>query len=619
MIDSYSGLLNSLSNWWGSRSAKGMQIKKEGIEYSGDMTQVQIRTLNEVKAYNYRLMSPLRVSRAKMRKQYFGCGFGEDGGVEKTIVLNKMQEAVRIWLQNLVTGDPRVAVSTEFPSLRDFAWEFEHAVNMHLVETRIGEAFAQGVFDSFFGPGIFKTALGSGAKTVINDDGQWIDPGVAFTSAISLDNFVADMSANSPESIEFLGDRYLRPKDWVKKAVSSAKEGDYSVVEDLRSSDMPPEDMITGHDQSEQHRLYEMAWVWDIYLAQENLMVTIPDDCDTPIAVWEWDGPEGGPYDILNLYPHSGSPFSPAPGMAIYEMHMFANEIYRKLGRQTSRQKSILGYEYGAEKGAEAARNSSDGDVVGFPAGTLAKMAKLSYGGANPMGGEMLSYTLQQIDTAGGNLSSLGGLGPSAQTFSGDKMINENASSLIRFLETALAKTATRILKKHSWWVWTEDIRSYAGEAELIPNTGVQIPWSFTPEERSGDFLDFNFTIAPYSFKARTPDENAMLIMQMWNNMIMPSAEILMQSGAMPNAVGVVEYLCKQYDVPVDILISTMDPAMQDMVRKSMTEAPARMKQSHTVNERVSRPGTTPKGNENEFMKAMTGASQESGVQMMEG
>ena len=103
---------------------------------------------------------------------------------------------------------------------------------------------------------------------------------------------------------------------------------------------------------------------------------------------------------------------------------------------------------------------------------------------------------------------------------------------------------------------------------------------------------------------ARTPHEKAQEVMELWNNMILPSAEMIMQSGYMPNAEGTLRYICKQRNVPFDILLKEMDPAMRKQVQGQI-QAPSRLKTSHTVNERVSRPGTTPNGNDNVMMQSL--------------
>ena len=91
----------------------------------------------------------------------------------------------------------------------------------------------------------------------------------------------------------------------------------------------------------------------------------------------------------------------------------------------------------------------------------------------------------------------------------------------------------------------------------------------------------------------------------MWHTMILPNAEMMMQAGYMPNAAETVRYICKQRNIPFDILLKEMDPMMKQQIQ-GQVEAPARLnKSSHTVNERISRPGTTPNGNDNVMMQSL--------------
>jgi len=418
-----------------------------------------------------------------------------------------------------------------------------------------------------------------------------------------------DMSAKSYDRIDMVGDRYLRPKKWVEEMMKKARNGEpISTIDDRMQSEMMPEDVLSGTNESdERSRIYDNVWVWDMYLPKENAIVTIADGADEPIAVWEWEGPEGGPYDMLGWFYTPGYPLPVPPAANLFELHMFTNELMRKVGRQANRQKDIIVVEAGAEKGAQAIRDTDDGGIVNVPHGTLEKMKNMKYGGADPMVMQSLIWSLQTMDTEGGNLQSLGGLGPSAETARGDKMINENAGALIKFLQLGLMKTAKSVLKKHAWWVWTEDIRDYKGWTNVPGEHDIPIEWSFNAEEREGDFLDFNFDLEPHSLVDKTPQEKAQAVMELWNNMILPNAEMLMQSGHMPNAAETVRYLCKQLNVSFDTILKEMDPAMKQEIAGQVA-APERLagKTSHTVNERISRPGTTPNGNDNVMMQSLS-------------
>jgi hypothetical protein len=276
----------------------------------------------------------------------------------------------------------------------------------------------------------------------------------------------------------------------------------------------------------------------------------------------------------------------------------------RKVSRQANRQKEVLVAEQGAQKGAGIIRESDDGGVVIVPRGTLQQMESIKYGGADPLILQALIWAINTTDTEGGNLQALGGLGPSAETFRGDKLIHDTASALINFLQLGLMRTAKSVLKKHAWWTWVEDIREFSGVTSVPGQHDIPVGWKFTPEEREGDFLDYNFTLDPHSLVDRTPQEKAIEIIELWNNIIMPSADILMQAGYMPNVSETVRYICKQRNVPFDILLKEMDPAMKRQLA-GQVQAPPRLKQSHTVNERISRPGTTPNGNDNVMMQSL--------------
>jgi hypothetical protein len=604
--NTYSGILNSLTGFFAARGEKGLQLKPEGENTSGNyLTYTQIKKLNESLAYNYEKMSAFREITHEMKEQFMSHLISD---AEKKVVLNKIQDAVRIWLQNMSAGDIQINIDSQYPQLRAFGANFERAVNNHLEEIDISTPLTAGLSEALFGLGVYKTGLGAGAPEVFEADGELIDPGRPFTDVINIDDFVIDMSARSLDKVDFIGDRYLRPRAWVKEMIKKAHSEDEGGTTDdrMESRNMPEANLAGIQDGDDDAKIYDNVWVWDLYLPKENKIVTIADGSETPIAVWDWDGPEGGPYDVLGWLYTSGYPLPIPPIANIYELHMFLNEMARKTGRQANNQKSIILIEQGNEKTAEAIKNNNDQAIAMVPAGSLEKMKEAKYGGADPMSMQSLLWAGQNIDIEAGNLTTLGGTGPSAETFRGDALIHENASALIKFLQLGFLKVTRKVLKKHCWWVWTEDIRGFSGEV-TIPGTDVSVPWAFTPEEREGNFLDYNFRIDPNSVIGKTPSEKAQEMLQLLNGLVLPNAELFMQAGFMPNLAESLKYICKQMNVPFDILLQAMDPAMQEQMMQGQgaTDAPPRMKTSHTINERVSRPGTTPQGNENVMMASL--------------
>jgi len=602
--------MNTLRAWWDKRKGQRLQVAPSTMEFNldnGSLSSRQIKHLNDAAIYNYERMAKLRINSAEMRRQYAGHLVVEDGASDRQpVIINKLQDAIRIWIQNMATGEPRVSIDTVYPDLRSFAFQFELAVNRHLTEIDLGSVFMRATLDALFSVGVFKTGLGVGAPEVFEADGELIDPGRPFSDTVFLDDLVIDMSAKSPDKVDMIGDRYLRPRKWVEEMMKKSRNGEPVVTNDDRmQSQMQPESAMAGTQESDERaHVYDQVWVWDMYLPKENLMVTIADEATEPIAVWDWDGPEGGPYDVFGWFYSPGYPLPIPPAANLFELHNFTNELMRKVGRQANRQKNVLVAEQGAEKAAGIIRNENDGGIAIVPRGSLQQMKDMKYGGADPIMSQMLIWTMNTFDTEGGNLQALGGLGPSAETFRGDKLIHENASALIRFLQMGLMRVAKSVLRKHAWWVWTEDIREYKGWTKVPGEHDIPISWSFTPEEREGDFLDYNFTLDPHSLVDRTPQEKAQGVMEIWHNMVLPNAEMLMQSGYMPNTAETMRYICKQMNVPFDILLQEMDPVMKQQIA-GQVQAPQRLKQSHTVNERISRPGTTPSGNDNVMMQSL--------------
>jgi hypothetical protein len=602
----HSGMIASITNFFAGLGKKDLQVKASTDKSEqASLTARQVRKVCDATKYNYEKMKKVRKTSKEMREQFMSHLVAD---TEEIVVINKLQDAVRIWLQNMASGDPRVSIEAKYPQLRAFAANFERATNEHLLEIDLGNTLVEAVTNAFFDVGVLKTGLGEGAPEIFELDGEMIDPGRPFTEVIHIDDFVIDMSAKTPDKIDMIGHRYYRPKAWVREMTRQRdKDNEDTGIEDRMESEMQPEEKLSGaREGDDDSKIYDMVPIWEIYLPKENKIVNFVDGSEKPLAIWKWEGPEGGPYNILGWLYSPGHPLPIPPVSNIYQLHLFLNDMVQKTGRQARNQKSMVLVEQGSEKAGEIIRDNNDNAIAVVPAGTLDKVKEVKYGGADPMSQQSVLWAGQVIDVEGGNLTTLGGTGPSAETARGDAMIHENASALIRFFQLGLFKVAKKVLRKHCWWVWTEDIRGFDGEAE-IEGTGITVPWSFTPEEREGDFLDYNFDIDPNSMVGQTPMEKASAMMEMLNGVVLPNADFWMQLGYMPN-IESIKFICKQRNIPFDLLFSAMDPAMQEQLMKQAgdpTSMPPRMKQSHTINERISRPGTTPQGNENVMMQSL--------------
>jgi len=568
-------------------------------EYNG--FNVPAKIMDSAK-HNYDNMRPWREQAADGIAQFRGkYGVSKDEPHEP-VPLNKIRQAVQIWMRLLASDTPQAYIQTDYADLKEFADTFELEINRHLKEVRVEDAANEAVLNAMFCVGVVKTAIAEGEPDDgFEADGVFYDFGKPFSSSVNLDNFVIDMEADSRHEISLIGDRFKRPRAWV----DAMRKGDEeSAAETLDASYMAPEERTSGITETPGKRLYEEVWCWDIYLPKQNLICLFVDNEDVPLDVYELRGPEGGPYELIGFDWVPGEVLPSAPITILEPLHNFINALMRKLENQARRQKSLTVYTKGNEGDATTIRDAADGATVGLT--DTQSVGQIKMGGPEPMNHNMVVWSDEKYDAHAGNLPSLGGLEPQSETATQDKLLHESASALIDSMRRAVMKSLGRVIRAHAWYLWTNPLHNKTN-MQTFPGTGFIIPAEFSEEVKEGDFLDYNFTVNPYSLKEVTPLEKANLLITNWERIILPNLQMFMQAGQMPNAVEMARQVFELQNIQMSELFTPMDPDQQQPQEPGQTPWPAQFKRSETHNVRESRPGTTQRGNNQSIMAANAG------------
>lgn len=581
---------------------RDLKVNSGGDMLTGDgLSDRQVSRIMDAVRVSYKEMEKYRNSARKMKEAYVGHLYS-DNAAKKPVIYNKMHQLVTIYLRLLASSAPQVTIETPYKEHRLFAATFEHVVNRHIRDTRIEDVLSRCVLDGLFGAGIAKTAIAAGDEE-FEIEGEIYDPGKVFTSHISVNDFVIDLQAKQPERIEFIGDRFLMPRKVVKDLYKGRNE---NLTADRQQSEFRPEPDLIDINQPEK-RLYDMVWVWELFLPKENAVVLVPDGCNHPIGIYEYHGPEGGPYDILGFQQVPDEVMPSAFAASLLELHDWINDLARKQRRQTERQKQVLIVEKGkAVDGARVIGNANDGDIIAVPQGTLERTMQFTSGGADPSNFQSLIDARQQFNLMGGNLDAIAGLQPQSDTATQDRLMATAANALLDAMRQQVISFTKRVIEKQAWYIWTDPLREEPVVLQ-VPGTGYEVKTVYSPDVREGDFLQYNFKIEPYSMMDETPSMKVEKLMAFMSNFVFPSAEMAMQSGLAPNIQEIARMLCKWLNLPMDQVYLAMDPAMQESLQEQgAVRNPLR--QSHTVNERVSRSATTPRGNEVNLMQSLAGA-----------
>lgn len=566
----------------------------------------KLKRLRESVTASFSKLKPYRDNRNAAVKEYTGKHFGERGEDDDVdrVPVNLIELAASIYLRQLAARAPRALISTRFAEIQSAAKDLELATNHLVDEIDLEASFKSVVLNALFGIGVMK--IGMEPAHTVEVDGFLHDVGQPFADSIDLDDFVFDMSAKKFELVQYVGNKYCLPLDYVlecdlydeaaRAKLKAQSDNTYEGKIDTPISE-------AGHKAPKEDEQYEkLVELWDIYLPRENKLITYcGNESVPPLRSVDWEGPECGPYLILAFSEVPNNIFPLPPVAAWIDLHDLANRLFRKLGRQAERQKTVTFVQKGSANDGKNLGNASDGDMIGVdnPQG----VAESKFGGVDATN---LAFVLQLKDifsSHAGNLEILGGLSPQSETLGQDQLLAGNASKRIADMQDRTSTFARKVIRSLAWYLWTDDFI----ELPLVKRVeDVDIPINYTAEDREGDFLDYNIQIQPYSLQDMTPSARLQSIMQTLNA-IGPYMPLFQQSGRTLDPNKLLEIIAQYTNTPEleEIMVSMM-PLPGDM---PVGEPPGKMQNTKRTYERINRPGATTQGKDATMAQLLMGGN----------
>lgn len=499
------------------------------------------RHLFEAIKHHWKVLSVERKRRAQLIRKYAGSSYGADEirlKDERETVLNLMLQTAEAHMLSLAGGNPRYNITAKSVQGAGFATRYKIALNNLVQEIHLVETIRACALDSFFGPAWCKIYLEDAALVEIESD-VWMDPGQPFAARVSPEDFVFDTEAQHFRKVLFAGDRYRIPFEdvaggdtrfeWTEKheeAIRPTTRRDMSEKDELARQ-------ISRGERPDDGEYEPMVDLVDLWLPREGLVVTwaVRDKMELidtdPLSAQEWDGLESGPYHMLNLGPVPDNMLPTSPAQNVEFLFELTNSIYRKLAVQAKRQKEITAVEEGAQSDGAALRDAQDGDMV--------TLHRLGAHGVFRLGGidqEMAMWGERLInlgDRMGGNVSSRLGLGPSSETVGQDRMIMGQVGRSEAYMQQKMVDFAAELGAHLAYLLFTDPAMELPGKQKIdFTDYEVDAPW--VPEDREGDFNDYDYKLEPYSLAYQSPSDRAMKLRQFMSEMV-PLMPILQQMG----------------------------------------------------------------------------------------
>lgn len=494
-------------------------------------------------------MEPFRDVRDQSIREMTGPNYGSSSDTLDKTPVNMMEMMVGVLTRSIAANNPQVMVSSFERDLFIQAGVFEDRINKTVKEMRLVNSLRSALKESIVSPmGVVR--LGISPDYEVEIDGEFHDVGQPFADPVTLDNFVLDMHADSIEQADFVGHRYTRPLEYLQ----SSSLYDQSVVKTISASvlrgigpDGKPRDRSLGQgSEGYTQPLYDYVELWDIYLPAENIIVTMTDSSmDDVLRVVTHDGPEGSPYRYLMYDEVPGQIMPLAPSALMLDLHDFVNRVYRKIFRQAERQKEVPIYQGGAEDDSRRVVDAGDGEMTRVD--DINAISRIKFGGADPQSIAIAIHARQLFSRMGGNLETLGGLAPQADTASQENLLNENASKKVQYMQKRFLAFTKEIVEAIAWYEWTDPIREEV-VARQISGTDYFVDELWSPETREGDFVQYDIDIQPFSMQHTSPGSQLKLLMQVWQNVVIPGVQL--DPSVTPKLTGMLEAIAELGNLP---------------------------------------------------------------------
>lgn len=489
---------------------------------------VDISRLVRAHRVSYKELLDFRNLRREFLRYYLGAK--DPQGMTVSVAVNLVEQFVNIYQRNLVPNSPAPFVSVSSAELLGTRSKLELGLEYTAKRIDLEETLRLCVFDALFSVAHVKIGID---ETV---PGAPRDPGRPFVEHVELGNWCHDMSATKWKNVRFMGDKSRIPLEEARDRYPEfADELTPTLAGDTQESEEQDEPIPRAAREDIEFR--DLVDIWQLFLPDENLIVEMPAGPEglkaLLLAVEDWQGPDVGPYRRLAFTDVVGRTMPLSPIAVLFELAKLHGALWRKSSTQAKEQKTVIAAKRSNVKDAGKIVHAGDLEVVttdGDP--NLVKDFRL--GGADPGTIQMEDLVRNLFSEFAGNLQLLGGLSPQSETATQDRMLAASASQRLKSMQASVKGLTRDVFRDLGWWLWGDPTIDLP-LSRRTPGTGQSISIKFTPEDRKGEYFDYNIEVNPYSMQSRTPEEEFQLLMFLYANIIVPGEQQMAQQGVIFN------------------------------------------------------------------------------------
>jgi len=566
-------------------------------------SSTDIEQLSKAVGYSRKCMEVFRKNRIEILRQLVGNHYSNSGADDK-VPINLLELAINIYMQRLAAQSPQAEVTTDYPQLKEICTRTEISGNRFLEDMKLGDTLQMAVMGGIICQGVIKTGL---ALENVERGGETYQSGKAFAAYVSLDDWVQDMTASDDEGSQFEGNFYYTTVDEAETMFPDNK-GKFEELDKqtLDGKDDKAHDISEGGG-GEREEFRARVRLLDIYLRKQKkvLRCSTNDDDTDPIrdvlSTIDWSKRKRGPYHKLAFMKIDNNAMPVAPAMHWIDIHDLSNRLFRKLGRQADRQKTITGVQQGSAADGNRVIEANDGDTISLDNPQATK--EYNYGGIKPASLGFLVMIRDLFSYLAGNLDVLGGLGPQSETLGQDRLLSASASMRIQKMQKTTITFVRDIIEDIFMYMWEDPLYNptVTKRVKGFDDVSVQVP--FGPEERQGEFIRLNIKIEPYSMQHTTPEAKLQGLRTIFQEFVAPFLSMMQAQGISIDMEMLFRKIGKLGNIPElnDIIVYS------NPVHEPQPMQPGKPATTTRRYERVNRPGATNAGKSQILQQALFG------------
>lgn len=499
-------------------------------------------------------LEPFRRVRKELIKDYVGSWYAESGAESKTMV-NLINQTARIYTIALAANNPKVLVSTPRLETLPFAKRFEVNLSKLIGDMSLDKTFRSIVLDAFF-------CLGCGVTMMRDTDTRfhglleaeedvWLDPGEPWFNRVSLDDLILDMPAKELSKMRYCGHRYRADYEKVMDEPGynkKAKEKLKPTSREHHDSVGAARDIASDWGSAEDDDLKDMVWLMDVWIAENNSIVTMACDQEgiPPLIERKWIGSQAGPYKFLSLGDTPDNIIPTSPAINLKGMHDLQNRLHRRMEEDSDAHRVVNVYPPGMDDEAERLRTAQRNGW--YRARNPEQIKQFESGGVDQRDMALATFLQGEFDRFAGNLQAMGGLGQQASTLGQEELIHGNVSKNVADMRMAVVNFASECILDLGRLMW-EDASLELKTSMPVGNAGIMVDSDWTPDYRVGNFEDYEFRVEPYSMVFKTPEQKLQELFQVLRE-IAPLWPMFQASGATIDAQAIVQEIARLKNRP---------------------------------------------------------------------